>query len=72
MDSSSLQLINPFLILEPSGHRRKIMRNLNKLLEEQKEEKEETKERDEEPPDELLCPITQELMTDPVIVAGKY
>ena len=44
------------------------MRNLNKLLEEQKEEKE---EKDEEPPDEFLCPITQELMTDPVIVAGK-
>ncbi|XP_066931798.1 uncharacterized protein [Clytia hemisphaerica] len=60
------------LKIEPFGHRRKIMRNLTKLLEKEKEEEKRTKEKEEETPDEFLCPITQELMTDPVIVADGY
>eukprot|EP00111_Clytia_hemisphaerica_P005628 TCONS_00016347-protein len=69
------------LKIERIGHRRKIIRNLSQLLDKENEdgkngqEKAKNNERSKTesgPPDELLCPITQELMTDPVIVADGY
>lgn len=49
------------LFLGPVGHRNKILRNVKDLK---------RKEIEDSIPDEFLCPITRELMTDPVIAAG--
>ena len=48
--------------LGPLGHRNKIMRELKNTKD---------KESDVDFPDEFLCPITRELMSDPVIAAGE-
>ena len=43
------------------GHRNKILRNVKDVK---------RKEIEDSIPDEFLCPITRELMSDPVIAAG--
>ena len=50
-----------FIFLGPVGHRNKILRNVKDVK---------RKEIEGSIPDEFLCPITRELMTDPVIAAG--
>lgn len=45
----------------PVGHRNKILRSMKEVKK---------KEIEDSIPDEFLCPITRELMTDPVIAAG--
>ena len=46
----------------PVGHRNKILRTINEIKK---------KELEEDIPDEFLCPITREVMSDPVIAAGQ-
>lgn len=50
-----------FVFLGPVGHRNKILRNVKDVK---------RKEIEDSIPDEFLCPITRELMSDPVIAAG--
>lgn len=50
-----------FVFLGPVGHRNKILRNVKDVK---------RKEIEDSVPDEFLCPITRELMSDPVIAAG--
>ena len=52
-----------FVFLGPVGHRNKILRNVKDVKK---------KEIEDSVPDEFLCPITRELMSDPVIAAGSY
>ena len=52
-----------FEFLGPVGHRNKILRNVKDVKK---------KEIEDSVPDEFLCPITRELMSDPVIAAGSY
>ena len=47
----------------PAGHRNKILRTVKEIKKEELEE---------DIPDEFLCPITREIMTDPVIAAGWH
>nr|XP_058954855.1 WD repeat, SAM and U-box domain-containing protein 1-like isoform X1 [Pocillopora verrucosa] len=47
----------------PAGHRNKILRTVKEIKKEELEE---------DIPDEFLCPITREIMTDPVIAADGY
>eukprot|EP00794_Sanderia_malayensis_P003521 gene3521-4022_t len=49
--------------IAPLGHRNKILREIKKIREE---------ERDGAVPDEFLCPITRETMTDPVIASDGF
>ena len=49
------------LFIGPVGHRNKILRNVKDIRK---------KEMEDNIPDEFLCPITREVMTDPVIAAG--
>lgn len=49
--------------LAPLGHRNKILREVKKIKAE---------ELSGTVPDEFLCPITREIMTDPVIASGRY
>ena len=49
-------------ILAPLGHRNKILREVKRIRAE---------EHDGAVPDEFLCPITREIMTDPVIASGE-
>lgn len=57
----SCHVMSLILFLGPVGHRNKILRNVKDLK---------RKEIEDSIPDEFLCPITRELMTDPVIAAG--
>ena len=45
----------------PAGHRNKILRTITEIKKQELEE---------DIPDEFLCPITREVMSDPVIAAG--
>ena len=45
----------------PAGHRNKILRTIKDIKKEELEE---------DIPDEFLCPITRDIMSDPVIAAG--
>jgi len=47
----------------PAGHRNKILRTIKDIKKEELEE---------DIPDEFLCPITRDIMSDPVIAAGWY
>ena len=47
----------------PAGHRNKILRSVKGIKKEELEE---------DVPDEFLCPITRDIMSDPVIAAGWY
>lgn len=47
----------------PVGHRNKILRTIKDIRKQELEE---------DFPDEFLCPITREVMSDPVIAAGKH
>ncbi|CAB3978294.1 WD repeat, SAM and U-box domain-containing 1-like [Paramuricea clavata] len=51
------------LCIGPVGHRNKILRNVKDVK---------RKEIEDSIPDEFLCPITRELMTDPVIAADGH
>lgn len=51
------------IISGPAGHRNKILRTVKEIKKEELEE---------DIPDEFLCPITREIMTDPVIAAGWH
>ena len=51
-----------FAFLAPLGHRNKILREVKRIR---------TEEHDGAVPDEFLCPITREIMTDPVIASGE-
>ena len=48
--------------IAPLGHRNKILREIKRIK---------TEELDGTIPDEFLCPITREIMSDPVLAAGK-
>ena len=48
--------------LAPLGHRNKILREMKKMKAEQQSGL---------VPDEYLCPITREIMVDPVIASGR-
>ena len=61
MKKSEDQLIESFT--GPAGHRNKILRTVKEIKKEELEE---------DIPDEFLCPITREIMTDPVIAAGWH
>ena len=47
----------------PAGHRNKILRTIKDTKKEELEE---------DIPDEFLCPITRDIMSDPVIAAGWH
>ncbi|XP_078377932.1 WD repeat, SAM and U-box domain-containing protein 1-like isoform X2 [Oculina patagonica] len=47
----------------PAGHRNKILRTIKQIKKEELEE---------DIPDEFLCPITRDIMSDPVIAADGY
>jgi len=47
----------------PAGHRNKILRTIKDIKKEELEE---------DIPDEFLCPITRDIMSDPVIAAGWH
>ena len=51
-----------FFIVAPLGHRNKILREIKNVK---------SKELSNVVPDEFLCPITREIMTDPVIASGR-
>ncbi|XP_031573576.1 WD repeat, SAM and U-box domain-containing protein 1-like isoform X2 [Actinia tenebrosa] len=59
---TSEMLLNDIKI-GPVGHRNKILRSINDIKKE---------EIDDNIPDEYLCPISREVMTDPVIAADGY
>lgn len=61
LKKSEDQLIESFS--GPAGHRNKILRTVKEIKKEELEE---------DIPDEFLCPITREVMTDPVIAAGWH
>ena len=51
-----------FVYAAPVGHRNRILRTIKDVKKEELEDN---------IPDEFLCPITREVMEDPVIAAGK-
>ena len=57
------ELLANELGISPLGHRNKIMREIKTIK---------TKEIEGEIPDEFLCPITRELMSDPVMAADGF
>lgn len=68
IDGVELLQLNDGILLDslgigPLGHRNKIMRELNELK---------RVENEGNIPDEFLCPITRELMSDPVLVADGF
>ncbi|PVD37339.1 hypothetical protein C0Q70_04338 [Pomacea canaliculata] len=71
LTSSDLETI---LGVAPLGHRNKILRNreVSKMQMVPKSEAKEIKLPDLSSHDELLCPITREIMKDPVIAADGY
>jgi len=57
------EILSSFLGVGPLGHRNKILRELKSIRE---------KEMEGNIPDEFLCPITRELMSDPVIASDGF
>lgn len=59
----SSELLASDLGVGPAGHRNKILRTIKDIKKQELEE---------DIPDEFLCPITREVMSDPVIAADGY
>lgn len=55
-------------IADALGHRNKILRLIRKST----QDSQNAKGAANVPPTEFLCPITQELIDDPVLCAGKF
>lgn len=61
-----------FILKEPLGDRNKILRSIVMLRNPLWQQIVDDEQNNVKKPSEFCCPITKEIMTDPVVAAGKY